>query len=54
VVVNAGYSAAFITLAAVAAGGVLLFYFAMPETLPKGEETEDAAYGPRLQRMEPA
>jgi hypothetical protein len=54
VVVNAGYSAAFNTLAAVAAGGVLLFYFAMPETPPKGEETEDAAYGPRLQRMETA
>jgi MFS family permease len=54
VVVNAGYSAAFITLAAVAAGGLLLFYFAMPETRTKGEETEDAAYGPRLQRAEPA
>ena len=32
VVVHAGYSAAFLTLAAVAATGVLLFGFAMPET----------------------
>jgi MFS family permease len=32
VVVYAGYSAAFLTLAAVAAGGLLLFLFAMPET----------------------
>jgi MFS family permease len=32
VVVYAGYSAAFLTLAAVAAGGLLLFFFAMPET----------------------
>jgi MFS family permease len=32
VVVHAGYSAAFLTLAAVAAIGLLLFLFAMPET----------------------
>jgi MFS family permease len=32
IVVYAGYSAAFLTLAAVAAGGLLLFFFAMPET----------------------
>ena len=31
-VVHAGYNAAFLTLAAVAAGGLLLFFFAMPET----------------------
>src|SRR5580658_8634296 len=31
VVVHAGYSAAFLTLAAIAAAGLLLFYFAMPE-----------------------
>jgi MFS family permease len=42
VVVHAGYSAAFITLAAVAAAGLLLFYFGMPETRAKEEETEDA------------
>jgi MFS family permease len=34
VVVRAGYSAAFVTLAAVAAAGLLLFLFAMPETAP--------------------
>jgi MFS family permease len=34
VVVHAGYSAAFVTLAAVAAAGLLLFLFAMPETAP--------------------
>jgi len=32
VVVHAGYNAAFLTLAAVAAGGLLLLFFAMPET----------------------
>lgn len=32
IVVNAGYSAAFLTLAAVAAAGFLLYQFAMPET----------------------
>ena len=32
VVVSAGYSAAFLTLAGVAAAGLLLFWFAMPET----------------------
>jgi MFS family permease len=32
VVVSAGYSAAFLTLAGVAAVGLLLFWFAMPET----------------------
>ncbi len=34
VVVRAGYSAAFLTLAAVAAAGLLLFFFATPETAP--------------------
>jgi MFS family permease len=34
VVVHAGYSAAFVTLAAVAVAGLLLFLFAMPETAP--------------------
>jgi MFS family permease len=52
VVVNAGYSAAFIMLAAVAAAGLLLFLFAMPETHAATEETRDGAYGPGLQ--EPA
>jgi predicted MFS family arabinose efflux permease len=36
VVVHAGYSAAFITLGAMAAIGVVVFLFAMPETQPPG------------------
>jgi hypothetical protein len=32
IVVNSGYSAAFLTLAAIAAAGLALFWFAMPET----------------------
>jgi hypothetical protein len=32
IIVGAGYSAAFLTLAAVAAGGFLLYFFCMPET----------------------
>jgi hypothetical protein len=39
-------------LAAVAAAGLLLFLFAMPETHAETEETRDGAYGPGLQ--EPA
>jgi MFS family permease len=52
VVAYAGYSAAFITLATVAAAGLLLFLFAMPETRAETEETRDGAYRPGLQ--EPA
>ena len=37
VVVHAGYSAAFLTLAGVATIGLLLFLFAMPETKEQGE-----------------
>lgn len=37
VVVQAGYSAAFLTLAAVAAAGLMVFLFAMPETKPRQE-----------------
>jgi MFS family permease len=37
IVVNSGYSAAFLTLAAIAAAGLALFWFAMPETyMPEG------------------
>ena len=37
VVVSMGYSAAFLTLAAIAAAGLALFWFAMPETyMPRG------------------
>jgi MFS family permease len=35
VAAHAGYGAAFLTLAACAAAGFLLFLFAMPETMPK-------------------
>ena len=35
IVVEAGYSAAFLTLAAVAAVGALVFFFGMPETYPQ-------------------
>src|SRR6185437_7165393 len=34
VVVHAGYSAAFLTLGAIAVAGLVLFVFAMPETRP--------------------
>ena len=40
VVVGAGYSAAFLTLAGVAAVGLLLFFFAMPETMIASEEDD--------------
>jgi hypothetical protein len=35
IVVNAGYSAAFLTLAAIAALGSAVYLFAMPETKPR-------------------
>jgi MFS family permease len=41
VVVRAGYSAAFLTLAAVAVAGLLLFFFAMPETAPATQLCQD-------------
>jgi MFS family permease len=45
VVVHAGYSAAFLTLAGVAAAGLALFWFAMPETMAAdpGQDAETAA-----------
>jgi predicted MFS family arabinose efflux permease len=49
VVVHAGYSAAFLTLAAVALAGALVFFFGMPETKaqgagePEGREGHSAA-----------
>jgi predicted MFS family arabinose efflux permease len=45
VVIHAGYSAAFLALASVAVAGLLLFYFAMPETKAASspEEREDRA-----------
>ena len=39
VVVHAGYSAAFLTLAGVAVLGVLVFFFGMPETNPRSRST---------------
>ena len=41
VVVHAGYSAAFLTLAAVALAGALVFFFGMPETLVHPPEKRD-------------
>jgi MFS family permease len=54
VVVHAGYSAAFLTLAGVAAAGVLLFFVAMPETLAQPKETRRAGYQATLERAKPA
>jgi hypothetical protein len=48
-VAHAGYSAAFITLSAVAAAGLLLFFFAMPETHAETDETRTGAYGRDLE-----
>ena len=39
IVVKAGYSAAFITLAAIAGMGLALFWLAMPETWRSGERS---------------
>jgi MFS family permease len=43
VVVHAGYSAAFLTLAAVALLGGLVFFFGMPETLVRARESHDGS-----------
>ncbi len=50
VVVHAGYNAAFLTLAGVASLGVLVFFFGMPETLPRspGEIDERPDKAPRV------
>jgi MFS family permease len=47
VVVHAGYSAAFLTLAAVAVAGALVFFFGMPET--KARRAEEAEGGRQCQ-----
>jgi MFS family permease len=49
VVVHAGYSAAFLTLAGVAILGALVFFFGMPETNPRSSSTADNL----AQRKEP-
>lgn len=41
IVITAGYSTAFLALAAVAATGLVIYYFLMPETLPD----RDADFG---------
>jgi len=46
VVVHAGYSAAFLTLGAIAAGGFLLYLFGMPETLARGRDAHANAAAP--------
>jgi MFS family permease len=51
VVVHAGYSAAFLTLAGVALVGALLFFFGMPETLVRAA---DPPGGGGNQKMAPA
>jgi MFS family permease len=44
IVVSWGYSAAFLTLAAIAAAGLALFWFAMPETyMPQGTGPEESS-----------
>ena len=43
VVVHADYSTAFLALAAIAASGLLLYLFAMPETFKLGQDAEHAA-----------
>jgi MFS family permease len=45
IVVNAGYSAAFLFLAAVATAALTLFWFAMPETLDRGAGQETPPLG---------
>jgi MFS family permease len=42
VAARAGYDAAFLTLAAIAAGGAALFWLAMPETRPAPEPADPA------------
>jgi predicted MFS family arabinose efflux permease len=55
VVVHAGYSAAFITLAAVAGAGLLLFLFAMPETgSSAASSTSGREEGPRRDGLAPS
>jgi predicted MFS family arabinose efflux permease len=50
VVVHAGYSAAFITLGGMAAIGVVVFFFAMPETQPPGPGVSQAGTGGIIDR----
>jgi MFS family permease len=50
VVVHAGYSAAFLTLAGVALVGALLFFFGMPETLVRTAEPLGGGRNQKLAR----
>jgi MFS family permease len=55
-VVNASYSAAFLTLAAIAAAGAVLYWLAMPETWKPGTSlpprSMPGAQGPKVSRQE--
>ncbi len=46
IVVTAGYSAAFLTLAAIASGGLVLFSLGMPETMDRAEASPAPALPP--------
>jgi len=50
VVVHAGYSAAFLTLAGVALVGALVLFFGMPETLVRAAENSDGRRNLKLAR----
>jgi MFS family permease len=49
VVTHAGYSAAFLTLAAVATLGAIVFFFGMPETRPADAATAKTSRGPTFE-----
>jgi MFS family permease len=57
VVVHAGYNAAFLTLAGIAILGVLVFFFGMPETLPRSpgqiDQRSDKTPGDSAAAMNP-
>jgi hypothetical protein len=50
IVVKAGYSAAFLTLAGIAGTGLLLFWLAMPETIAAGARQRRSTPDPRPAR----
>jgi Major Facilitator Superfamily len=54
IVVKAGYSAAFLTLAAIAGAGLALFWLAMPETWRSGEKSGASEWPPQSARTQAA
>jgi hypothetical protein len=54
IVVKAGYSAAFLTLAAIAGAGLALFWLAMPETWRSGEKSGAREVPPQSARTQAA